>query len=66
MIFLNLYGPNNDDSALFEMLHDFGGQNEDEEFILGEDFNNVINPDFYKFGGYMEHIRNVVKNLSHN
>lgn len=51
IVFINLYGPNNDDPSFFDTLFEFLGQNEDEEFIIGGDFNTVLDPLMDKFGG---------------
>ena len=39
---LNLYGPNSDDSTLFNTLEKFMEENEDCNFIVGGDFNTVL------------------------
>ena len=51
IVFLNIYGPNNDDAAFFETLYDFLGENDEEQFIIGGDFNTVLDSNLDKFGG---------------
>ena len=48
---LNKYGPNNDDASFFETLFVFLSEKEDEEFIIGGDFNTVLGPNLDTFGG---------------
>ena len=40
---INLYGPNNDDPAFFEQLENYIRENNEKTFIVGGDFNTVIN-----------------------
>ena len=42
---INIYGPNNDDKSLFEQLLQYIIDNEDSDFIIGGDFNTVLNTD---------------------
>ena len=51
VILVNVYGPNNDDGSFFDSLYEFLGENDDEEYIIGGDFNTVINSNIDKFGG---------------
>ena len=49
---INIYGPNNDDTAFFFLkLESFCVENEDKNFIIGGDFNLVIDPEVDKSGG---------------
>ena len=49
--YLNIYGPNNDDKSFFELLNKYLADNEEDEFIIGGDFNTVLEPDADKIGG---------------
>ena len=52
IVLINVYGPNNDDASFFfETLYDFLGENDEEEYIIGGDFNTVLNSNIDKFGG---------------
>ena len=51
VVLINVYGPNNDDASFFETLYDFLGENDEEEYIIGGDFNTVLNSNLDKFGG---------------
>ena len=51
IVLINVYGPNNDDASFFETLYDFLGENDEEEYIIGGDFNTVLNSNLDKFGG---------------
>ena len=42
-IIINIYGPNNDDASVFNELNKFIVDNEDGNFIIGGDFNTVLN-----------------------
>ena len=48
---INIYGPNNDDITLFNKLHEYFSQNEDRTFIIGGDFNTVIDITLDKING---------------
>ena len=50
VILVNVYGPNNDDGSFFDSLYEFLGENDNEEYIIGGDFNTVINSNIDKFG----------------
>ena len=39
--YINIYGPNNDGKSFFESLNKYLAENEEEEFIIGGDFNTV-------------------------
>ena len=51
IVLINIYGPNNDDVSFFETLYDFLGENDDEEYVIGGDFNTVLDSNLDKFGG---------------
>ena len=48
--YINIYGPNSDDNAFFETLNKYLAENEEDEFIIGGDFNTVLEPDVDKIG----------------
>ena len=48
---INIYGPNNDDTSVFEILQKYIIDNEDSDFIIGGDFNTVLNTDIDKRNG---------------
>ena len=48
---INLYGPNNDDPAFFEQLEKYIRENNEKTFIVGGDFNTVINENIDKRNG---------------
>ena len=48
---INIYGPNNDDPSIFEKLQQYIIDNEDSDFIIGGDFNTVLNADIDKCNG---------------
>ena len=50
VVLINVHGPNND-ASFFETLYDFLGENDEEEYIIGGDFNTVLNSNLDKFGG---------------
>ena len=52
---VNVYGPNNDEHMFFDNLHSFLGDKGEEPFIIGGDFNTVINP---KLDRYPNSIQN--------
>ena len=56
IILINIYGPNNDDTAFLKKLESFCAENEDKNFIIGGDFNLVIDPEVDKSGGIKKHI----------
>ena len=51
VVFINVYGPNADDKTFFELLCNFLEENEENEFIIGGDFNTVLEPKLDKMGG---------------
>ena len=48
---INIYGPNNDDITLFNKLHEYLSENEDRTFIIGGDFNTVLDTTLDKING---------------
>jgi exonuclease III len=50
-IIINLYGPNNDDVYIFNELNNFMLDHEDANFIIGGDFNTVLNEHIDKKNG---------------
>jgi len=44
LILLNVYGPNNDNIKLFNILETFVSENVEQNIIIGGDFNTVLNP----------------------
>ena len=48
---INIYGLNNDDTFLFDKLQSYISENEDSDFIIGGDFNTVLNTDIDKQNG---------------
>ena len=51
---INIYGPNKDDLAIFNTLENFIAENEEHTFIIGGDFNTVIDPNIDKKNGKVE------------
>ena len=51
VVLINVYGPNNDDASFSETLYDFLGENDEEEYIIGGDFNTVLNLNLDTLGG---------------
>ena len=50
---------NNDDVSFFETLYDHLRENDEEEYIIGGDFNTVINSNLDEFGGIKDIHKNV-------
>ena len=48
---INIYGPNNDDVSLFNKLEDYIKENEDKNFLLGGEFNTVLDTNTDKHNG---------------
>ena len=48
---INIYGPNDDDTSLFNKLEDYINENEDKNFLLGGDFNTVLETNIDKHNG---------------
>ena len=46
-----MYGPSNDDASFYESLYEFLGQNEENGFLIGGDFNTVLYSVVGEFGG---------------
>ena len=51
IIILNLYGPNTDSVNYFEILEKYLKENEDKTFIIGGDFNTIIDTELDKKNG---------------
>ena len=69
VILLNIYGPNNNDKTFFEQLETFIAENDDKTFIIGGDFNVVLNTNLDKKNGRNEtneHNRNKLFRLIEN
>ena len=49
-VFINEYGPNADDKTFFEPLCYFLEENEENEFIIGDDLNTVLETRLNKNG----------------
>ena len=63
---INIYGPNSDDISLFDKLHTYIAENEDSDFIIGGDFNTVLNTDIDKRNGLTgthNKCRDAIKNI---
>ena len=48
---INIYGPNKDDTSVFENLENYVNNNNEKTFIMGGDFNTVIDEDIDKKNG---------------
>ena len=51
---INIYGPNNDNSAFYKQLEEYMQENEEKTFIIGGDFNTVLNEAIDKRNGRTE------------
>ena len=51
IVFINIYGPNKDDPLILEHLNDFLLRNDEYSFVLGGDFNTILNFDLDKKNG---------------
>ena len=51
IIFINIYGPNKDDPIILEHLNNFLLKNDEYPFVLGGDFNTILNFDLDKKNG---------------
>ena len=49
-----MYGPNCDDVRFFDILETFIANNDDKSFIIGGDFNVVLNPQIDKKNGRLD------------
>ena len=52
--FINIYGYNSDHTSLFEKLDTYINEFEDKNFIIGGDFNTVLNHELDKKHGISE------------
>ena len=57
VLFINVYGPNTDDTSFYETPYEFLGQTEENEFHIGGDSNTVLDPVVDKFGVYLVAIK---------
>ena len=48
---INVYGPNNDNTIFYQILTECMQENEEKAFIIGGDFNTVINEILVKRNG---------------
>ena len=48
---VNIYGPNRDDTSIFYKIQEFMENNETDNFIIGGDFNVILNPTLDKKNG---------------
>ena len=48
IVIISIYGPNSDDCTVFEQLEKYLSEKEDKTFILGGDFNTVLNENIHK------------------
>jgi len=63
---INVYGPNNDDTSFFEQLELHLLQNLDKNYIIGGDFNTILNPQLDKKNGKQDthtKCRNTINNI---
>lgn len=51
LLLINIYAPNNDDPAFFDTLNEILCNNDDKTFIIGGDFNTVLDTDLDKKNG---------------
>ena len=51
---INIYGPNNDDVNFFEHLEKYLKENDEKTFIIGGDFNTVLNEKIDKRNGRID------------
>ena len=64
--FINIYGPNNDDCNFFEQLEKHLKENDEKTFIIGGDFNTVLNENLDKRNGRIyshKRCRTVINNI---
>ena len=54
MTIINIYGPNNDEPTFFDSLNNYIIQNEENTFVIGGDFNTVLDPNLDKKNGNKE------------
>ena len=63
---INVYGPNNDDVNFFEHLEKYLKENDEKTFIIGGDFNTVLNEKIDKRNGRIDthkRCRTVINNI---
>ena len=63
---INIYGPNNDDVNFFEHLEKYLKENDEKTFIIGGDFNTVLNEKIDKRNGRIDthkRCRTVINNI---
>jgi exonuclease III len=66
IIVINIYGPNDDDATIFNKLDNFIAQNLDKTFVIGGDFNTVLNSTIDKKNGLKNthpHIRRKLSSI---
>ena len=56
---VNVYGPNDDNTQIFEKLETFVANNDEQNLIIGGDFNTVLNPNIDKKMVEIIQIKNV-------
>jgi exonuclease III len=44
ILLINIYGPNTDNTTIFDALENYTYKHNDKNIIIGGDFNTVINP----------------------
>ena len=63
---INIYGPNNDDVNFFAHLEKYLKENDEKTFIIGGDFNTVLNEKIDKSNGRIDkqkRFRTVINNI---
>ena len=63
---INVYGPNKDDTSFFDILEDYILNNDEKSFIVGGDFNTVLNADKDKKNGNLythKHCRDKINSI---
>ena len=63
---INIYGPNNDDDLFFNTLQNYLSNNEDKTFIIGGDFNTVLDIKIDKKNGRIDthkKCREIIKSI---
>ena len=63
-IIINIYGPNKDDVYVFNELNKFIVDNEDGNFIIGGDFNTVLNENVDRKNGKLNTHKNIRNKLN--
>lgn len=54
VIILNIYGPNDDDETVFNNILTYLNENDDKSFIIGGDFNTVIDSNIDRKNGKID------------